>query len=347
MIFFSEPVIITYIKEKIAELYRTYGEEFSILEEHAYRNGTTARRQRYQERGQRRQYSLASSHGLTDITLRSGHTSGTQCTTNLFDKRNLIPRPAIAENEYSPFHNHHTSPFPSTVSHVDLGGGDGRTTTLAPPRTTMSPIRSVGSIFTTSPATTPSHSPPLQRTRSPSLTSSHTLTSSIATVGSVGSFSSIDDDSHYDVATSEIRTIPVRRVSVSSSVYSRIRTEYERRLSDASTASTLVNHPGLGRNLVPSTDTPDQIFIPYRSPALARATHWLLVNIDRLRGRTSGTNSSNERQEEEQYDTSDGDMSIIPTNSHLSIQSFPEVIVHSPSMLSNVSTISSRSRMGH
>ena len=342
MIFFSEPVIITCIKEKMAELYRTYGEEFSILEEHAHKNGTTIRKQKYQER---RQYSLASSHGITDITLQSGPTSGTQCTSNLFDKGNLMPRPAVAENVYSPFHNQYSSSLSSTVSHVDLGDGHRGTTTLAPPRTTTSPVRSVGSTFTTSTTTTPLNSPPLQRTRSSSLTSSPTLTSSIATVESIESFSSIGDDRYYGDATSEIRTIPVRRVSVSSSVYSRIRTEYERRLSDGSTVSTLVNHPGLGINLVPSRDTPDQVFIPYRSPALARATHWLLVNIDRLRGHSPGTNSSNEQQQE--HDTSDSGMSIIPTNSHLSIQSYPEVIIHSPPMLSNASTISSRSRIGH
>ncbi|KAI7856758.1 hypothetical protein BDC45DRAFT_48874 [Circinella umbellata] len=324
MIFFSEPVITTHIKQKMAELYRIYGEEFSILEERTHRNRTTVRK--HQEPQRRK-------------SLQSGSTDRTHYTSNLFDKRNLIPRPPIAENDH---HNQQ----PHFVSHVDLGN-DNRLKTLAPPLATMSPILSVGSVSTSPNSINPAPSPQsLQRRGSSSSTSSPTVTSSTVTE-SIGSPSSFSDNGYDEDIISEIRTIPMRRVSVSSSVYSRIRYEYERRLSDDSATSTLVNHLGLGNNLIPSTDTQGQIFVPYRSPALARATHWLLVNIDRLRGRAPGHNNNRQQGQQGQPDISDNDMSIISTNSHSPVQNNPEVIVHSPSMPSNISTLSSRSKPRH
>ncbi|KAI9489555.1 hypothetical protein BDB00DRAFT_842465 [Zychaea mexicana] len=269
MVFFSEPVVVSHIKEKMSDFYRAYGEEFSVLEE--YGHGASLRRRR---RGSRVTSGAAESIHST----RTAHSTCSQYVSNLLDKRNLVPRPAIVEKEYHP--------------QVDLGDGQ----TLAPPILTG--------------ATPPS---------------------SIVT--------SVDDEYADE---SEVRTIPMRRVSVSSSVYSRIRNEYERRLSDETNTSTLVNDAQYYRNLVPSPDAPDEVFIPYRSPALARAAHWMFVKIDRLRGRRNNSSNSNinaisnQRQQQEQSPGpygSDGDSSIWATGSNRrTAHSAPEVVVQAPSM---------------
>ncbi|KAI8140807.1 hypothetical protein BJV82DRAFT_190854 [Fennellomyces sp. T-0311] len=208
LVFFSEPVIVNYARQKMADIHRSYVDEFSVLE--ISDNGGRIRRQ-----GGRHD-SIASNQSVP-----SHCTNGTAYASNLFDKRNLVPRSATVEKEYH--------------SQIDLGD----TTALAPPLSTSSEERT------------------------------HSIDSS-----------------------AETRSIPMRRVSVSSSVYSRIRDEYERRRSEESNISTLVNDESVG--MVPSPDTPDEVFIPYRSPALATMAHWLIVRLDRLRGpfRSSGDNES-------------------------------------------------------
>ncbi|KAI9266455.1 hypothetical protein BDA99DRAFT_535889 [Phascolomyces articulosus] len=302
MVFFSEPVVVSYIKEKASEFYRIYGEEFSILEEYGHGTGAI----RLKQQNQQRRVSTVST-SLTDElqSVFSTNTTGTQCTSTLFDKRNLVPRSATVENQYHPHQQ-------LSMGQMDLG--DRNSPHLAPPNVPLSPISSVGSLYVIT-------CPAVVRTSTSSPTS--TTTSSYSY--------SLDDPYPYE-DTNDIRTIPMRRVSVSSSVYSRIRSEYERRLSDETTASTLVNDGGIGRSMVPSTDTPDEIFIPYRSPALARAAHWMFVHIDRLRGHQISNNNDDRinTSQQQQYNEPphyDGDLSLG--------QITPEVMVQSPSMRSS------------